>query len=130
VPVYFAPWAERLVEVAGVRPGDRVLDVACGTGIVARRAAASVGAGGVVVGVDVNDAMLKVAAATAEGVRPVIQWQQADAAGRTRDTGQDVPSKSHLGRPDPDIWHTPSAAFALLVRAGPRRQFDRARACE
>jgi ubiquinone/menaquinone biosynthesis C-methylase UbiE len=80
VPVFFAPWAERMVELAGVRPDDRVLDVACGTGIVARRAAARVGAGGMVVGVDVNDAMLKVAAATAEDVRPVIRWQSGDTA--------------------------------------------------
>jgi SAM-dependent methyltransferase len=40
VPVLFAPCAERLLDLVAVEPGDRVLDVACGTGIVARLAAA------------------------------------------------------------------------------------------
>jgi predicted methyltransferase len=44
VPVMFAPCATQLLDLAGVEPGERVLDVACGTGIVARRAAARVGA--------------------------------------------------------------------------------------
>ena len=38
VPVIFIPWAEHLIGRAGLKPGDRVLDVACGTGIVARKA--------------------------------------------------------------------------------------------
>lgn len=39
VPAVFAPWAEVLVLLANLQPGDRVLDLACGTGIVARTAA-------------------------------------------------------------------------------------------
>jgi len=46
VPAQFAPCAGQLLDLADVRPGERVLDVACGTGIVARQAAARVGAGG------------------------------------------------------------------------------------
>jgi ubiquinone/menaquinone biosynthesis C-methylase UbiE len=38
VPSIFAPWADDLVEVAALDPGHRVLDIACGTGIVARPA--------------------------------------------------------------------------------------------
>ena len=59
VPALFGPWAH----ACGHRwsPGDRVLDVACGTGAVARAAADAAGATGEVVGVDVNDAMLAVA---------------------------------------------------------------------
>ena len=61
VPPMFAPWAERLVDRSQLRADDRVLDVGCGTGIVARRAAARVGDGGAVVGLDVNGRMLDVA---------------------------------------------------------------------
>src|SRR5256885_15058770 len=61
VPAFFAQWAPILCEVAGVAPGHRVLDVACGTGIVTRTAADRVAPDGRVVGVDLNEAMLRVA---------------------------------------------------------------------
>src|SRR5215831_9373040 len=61
VPTIFGPWALDLVEVARARPGERVLDIACGTGIVARTAARRVGRGGTVVGLDVSAPMLGVA---------------------------------------------------------------------
>lgn len=76
VPALFAEWSPRLVEVAAVGPGDSVLDVACGTGILARTATETVGPDGRVVGVDLNEAMLAVAAR----VRPDLEWRQADAA--------------------------------------------------
>jgi ubiquinone/menaquinone biosynthesis C-methylase UbiE len=63
-----------------VRAGERVLDVACGTGSVARRAAARVGAAGEVVGLDVNEGMLAVARRAGDGVRPAIEWRPGDAA--------------------------------------------------
>jgi ubiquinone/menaquinone biosynthesis C-methylase UbiE len=78
VPALMAPWAEDLVDAVGVGTGQRVLDVACGTGIVARTAARAVGAGGSVVGVDVNPAMLAIAAEVATSDLP-IRWEQADA---------------------------------------------------
>jgi SAM-dependent methyltransferase len=76
VPAFFAQWAPILCEAAGVAPGHRVLDVACGTGIVARAAADKVSAVGAVVGVDLNEAMLTVA----RRVRPDIDYRQCDAA--------------------------------------------------
>ena len=76
VPSFFAQWAPILCEVAGVSPGQSVLDVACGTGIVARTAADLVGADGSVVGIDLNEAMLTVA----RRVRPDIDWRQGDSA--------------------------------------------------
>ncbi|WP_255169267.1 class I SAM-dependent methyltransferase [Natrononativus amylolyticus] len=79
VPAIFAPWAERLVEAAGPREGDRVLDVACGTGVVARSTVSRVGEGGSVVGLDVNEGMLAVAEKTAADVRPPIEWRRGDA---------------------------------------------------
>ena len=51
VPAVFGPWAPILIELAPPKPGDRVIDIACGTGIVARTAAARVGRGGAVAGV-------------------------------------------------------------------------------
>jgi ubiquinone/menaquinone biosynthesis C-methylase UbiE len=74
VPAFFAEWAPHLVDLAGVAPGQVVLDVACGTGIVARTAADRLGATGRVVGVDLNDAML----AVARRVRPELEWRQGD----------------------------------------------------
>ncbi len=80
VPVIFSPWAERLTDRATIQDGDHVLDIACGTGVVARLAALLVGAEGSVVGVDNDDGMLAVArkTATAEGL--TIDWQEADVA--------------------------------------------------
>jgi ubiquinone/menaquinone biosynthesis C-methylase UbiE len=72
VPPVTLPWAVDLVERVGVRVDDRVLDVACGTGAVARVAAERVGEGGRVVGVDVNSAMLRVARARL----PELEWRE------------------------------------------------------
>jgi SAM-dependent methyltransferase len=76
VPALFAEWAPHLVEAAGVAPGQAVLDVACGTGVVARTAADRMGGRGRVAGVDLNQGMLAVAGR----LRPDIEWHQADAA--------------------------------------------------
>jgi ubiquinone/menaquinone biosynthesis C-methylase UbiE len=76
VPGFFAQWAPLLCDAAGVGPGHEVLDVACGTGIVARTAAQRVGPGGRVVGVDLNEAMLTVA----RRVAPQLEWRQGDVA--------------------------------------------------
>lgn len=62
VPALFGEWAPHLVDAAGVAPGHSVLDVACGTGMVTREVANRLGGDGKVVGVDVNEAMLTVAA--------------------------------------------------------------------
>jgi len=76
VPQPFGEWAARLVEAAGVAPGQRVLDVACGTGAVARAAAERAGNTALVVGLDLNDGML----AVARRVRPDLEWRSGDAA--------------------------------------------------
>jgi ubiquinone/menaquinone biosynthesis C-methylase UbiE len=79
VPPIFAPWADRLIETGEIHEGDRVLDVACGTGIVARRAASRVGTSGSVVGLDINEEMLAVAEETAAGAQPSVEWRQGNA---------------------------------------------------
>ena len=79
VPPIFEPWAERLVDRTGVENGDRVLDVACGTGVVARRAATRVGDTGSVVGLDANEGMLAVAERAATDEQLAIEWRDGDA---------------------------------------------------
>ncbi|WP_418281487.1 methyltransferase domain-containing protein [Halorubrum sp. DTA98] len=79
VPPIFSSWADRLIETSAVREGDRVLDVACGTGIVARRAARRVGTSGSVTGFDINEGMLAVAEETAGDIHPSTEWRKGDA---------------------------------------------------
>jgi len=82
VPAVFGAWAPILVELAQPRPGDRVVDVAFGTGVVARIAAGRVGPTGAVVGIDLNPGMLSVArsvAPTDVGSGGPLQWQEASA---------------------------------------------------
>ena len=82
VPAMFAPWAPLVVGLGHPRPGDRVLDLACGTGIVARTAAERVGPGGWVVGVDLNPEMLKVARSlcpTGRHCGTPVEWREASA---------------------------------------------------
>ncbi|HWC10974.1 MAG TPA: methyltransferase domain-containing protein [Acidimicrobiales bacterium] len=78
VPVIGAPFARRLLATARLAPGERVLDVACGTGVVTRLAAEAVGRDGAAAGVDVNPGMLEVARATSPPGAP-IEWHQASA---------------------------------------------------
>jgi ubiquinone/menaquinone biosynthesis C-methylase UbiE len=76
VPNFFAQWAPTLCASGGVAPGRRLLDVACGTGIVARTAADLNGSAAGIVGIDLNEAMLTVA----RRIRADIDWRQGDAA--------------------------------------------------
>jgi ubiquinone/menaquinone biosynthesis C-methylase UbiE len=62
VPAVFEPWAEVLLDVIGIAPGSRVLDIASGTGVVARAAAQRAGGDGHVVASDVSGPMLARAA--------------------------------------------------------------------
>lgn len=71
----FNEWAPRVSDLAKLEPGDRVMDVACGTGVLALVAAARVAPGGSVVGLDLNAGMLEVARRKA----PEIDWREAPA---------------------------------------------------
>jgi ubiquinone/menaquinone biosynthesis C-methylase UbiE len=75
VPAAFALWAADLLALLALQPGSRLLDVAGGTGIVARMAAPHTGATGVVVGLDLHGGMLAVARAQA----PTGVWVQGSA---------------------------------------------------
>ncbi len=75
VPALFQQWVEPLLDAARIKPGQRVLDVACGTGVLARAAALRVGPEGSVAGVDVGAGML----AVAKCLEPTVQWRQGNA---------------------------------------------------
>jgi ubiquinone/menaquinone biosynthesis C-methylase UbiE len=77
VPVIGAPLAADLVDRADLSPGDRVLDVACGTGVVARLAAERVG-DEKVAGLDLNPGMLAVARSVASS-EAGIAWHEGSA---------------------------------------------------
>ena len=70
VPALFAGWTKHLINGAGVTEGSHVLDVACGTGVLARSALAKTGGSGRVVGADPAPGML----AAAQELEPAIEW--------------------------------------------------------
>ncbi len=72
VPALFGPWAPKVVDAARIQPGQRVLDVACGTGVLAREAAARTGATAHVAGLDSTPGML----AVARQIAPEIEWKE------------------------------------------------------
>ena len=77
-PAIGEPLAQALLERAAVQPKERVLDVACGTGVVSRLLAQSLRPNGGLAGLDPNPAMLAVARSVipaSEG----IQWYEAAA---------------------------------------------------
>lgn len=75
VPALFQQWGKVVADAAATGPGERVLDVACGTGVLACAVAERVGAGGSVVGLDPNDEMLAVARSKSARV----QWKSGRA---------------------------------------------------
>jgi ubiquinone/menaquinone biosynthesis C-methylase UbiE len=79
VPSLFAPWATYLVQVANPQLGERVLDIACGTGIVTRKVAPLVGSRGIVIGLDANPDMINMARIAAERDHLAIEWHTSPA---------------------------------------------------
>ena len=75
IPGIFSRWSVTLLELVAPQPGERVLDLACGTGVVARMAAPMVQPGGEVLGVDFNTAQI----ATARSIDSSIEWREGDA---------------------------------------------------
>ena|SRR5690348_1105279 len=76
VPAVTAIWAADLVGQAALRPGERVLDVACGTGVVARIASERVGNTGQVAALDINAGMLAVAQSLPPVIGARISWHE------------------------------------------------------
>lgn len=79
VPVIFEPWSHSTVAVAEPQRGEHALDVACGTGIVARRVASYVGSQGKVVGIDSDRDMITTARSLPAHAGRAIEWVEGDA---------------------------------------------------
>jgi ubiquinone/menaquinone biosynthesis C-methylase UbiE len=74
--IYERPFAQELLDRVGIGQNVRLLDIACGTGIVARLAQDIAGDRARIVGVDVSPGML----AMARSMAPTIDWREGDAA--------------------------------------------------
>src|SRR5262245_17237819 len=79
VPFITGPWAPALLDLLELRAGERVLDVACGTGVVSRLAARRVAPSGTVTGLDLNEGMLAVARQLPLPPGLTIDWRQGSA---------------------------------------------------
>jgi ubiquinone/menaquinone biosynthesis C-methylase UbiE len=79
VPAIFGPWAPIVIAQAGLQAGESVLDVACGTGVVARLAVQHVGASGHVTGLDINPGMLAIARSLTPAQGATVEWREGDA---------------------------------------------------
>ena len=74
-PALFNEWPSRIIEIASLKPDMRVLDVACGTGVLTIAVADAISPGGAVTGLDLNAGMLTVARQKATD----IDWHEAPA---------------------------------------------------
>jgi len=79
VQAFMQGWTHGLVDVAALTAGARVLDVACGTGVVARQAATRVGKDGCVAGIDLNASMLAMARTLPQPPGASIEWKEGNA---------------------------------------------------
>jgi SAM-dependent methyltransferase len=88
VPAVFEPLSRTVVPLAAPAEGERVLDLACGTGVIARAVAPLVGSSGSVVGVELRPPMLAVARSLPAPDGAEIEWREGDA------TALDLPDGS------------------------------------
>ena len=78
-PIFFHGYADDLAARLPVTPGMRVLETACGTGIVTRRLADRIRGHGSLVATDLNEAMIAYGRANVPGGPGLVEWQPADA---------------------------------------------------
>ena len=124
VKYILGPWAPRLVKAANIQPDDRVLDVACGTGVVTRAAALALGPNGTVTGLDLNSGMLEVAKSRGITGAGTLSWVQSSAL------DMDLPDESFdVVLCQQGLQYFPDQSKALqethrVLRAGGRALFN------
>lgn len=114
----FGPWARRVVDIAAPKPGERVLDVACGTGIGARLAALRVAPGGHIVSQDSDAGMIAVAKKMAAGANlpsdVTLEWHAEPAE---KSVVPDGSIDLCLCLQGPQFVNDPPVAIANICRA-------------
>lgn len=85
VPTIFGPWSRSLVDLADTKPGERLLDIGCGTGAAARYAAEIVPDSGAVAAIDLNAGMI--AHARALDPNGAVDWREGDIMALPFDDG-------------------------------------------
>jgi len=86
VKAMFGPLAKAILELVNITKDDRILDIACGTGIVSRMIHENVAPHATLTGVDVNESMLNLARQVTEDRKNAFSWHLGDVA--------DLPFKS------------------------------------
>ena len=109
-------WRSRAADLAGVRPGDRVLDVATGTGDLAIELAGRVAPGGEVVGTDFSEKMLELARAKA----PALRFEWGNALQLPYADGEFAAATVGFGARNFDDLERGLAEMARVVRPGGR----------
>lgn len=109
IPALFQEWPGPVADAARIQAGDHVLDVACGTGILARTVDDRVGPTGSIIGLDVNEGMLAVAARQA----PDLTWRHGRAEALPFPDGQFDAVVSQFGLM---FFEDPAAAIREMGR--------------
>jgi SAM-dependent methyltransferase len=88
VPAAVEEWVPRVLELAKPKSGEKVLDLACGTGVLTRAAAMAIGQKGSVIGLDLSPDMLSLARSQSNGQFPTIEWREGNV--------QDLPFENQV----------------------------------
>jgi demethylmenaquinone methyltransferase/2-methoxy-6-polyprenyl-1,4-benzoquinol methylase len=112
-------WRKRAVKLSGARPGDRILDVATGTGKVAADLHATVQPGGRVLGVDISPAMIRVAQKRFAD-RPGLTYVVGDALALPTEDGSFDAATIAFGMRNLPDYRRGFAEMARSVRPGGR----------
>jgi len=119
VPAKFGPWAADLVALGAPQPGERVLDVACGTGVVTRLLVPHVGVTGKVVGLDLNAGRLAVARSLSSASGMTVEWREGDVSALSfSDASFDLVSCQQGFQFFPDRLVALREMFRVLVSGG------------